>query len=341
MTASRKWNSLTKKVEITLAGTLTLPESGGPFPAVLLITGSGPQDRDETVAGHKPFWIIADYLTRQGIAVLRVDDRGTGKSTGFFKGATSGDFATDVLAGVAYLKSRKEINPRQIGLVGHSEGGLIAPMVAVQSDDVAFIVLLAGPGVDGSQILLMQGALISRAGGTSEALIKQSRNYSKRMHEIVKAEPNNERAEKKIREMHAASRAALSEELKKETRELAPDLEAQLNMTIKQILTPWFRYFLIYDPRPALRKVNCPVLAINGEKDLQVPSKENLAAMEQALKAGSNTDDYTLKELPDLNHLFQHAKTGAPTEYSKIEETFAPEALKIMGDWIKSKTGTN
>lgn len=226
------------KAGIKLAGTLTTPQTGGPFPAAILISGSGPQDRDEALLGHKPFLVLADYLTRQGLAVLRFDDRGVGKSTGEFAKATSADFATDVLAGVEYLKTRKEIDSKKIGLIGHSEGGLIAPMVAAQSADAAFIVLMAGPGISGEEIL---------------------------------------------------------------------------------------------------KKVQCPVLAINGEKDLQVPPQENLAAIAQGLKAGGNKK-FVIKELAALNHLFQTASTGAPAEYAKIEETISPAALLAMGDWILAQT---
>src|SRR5665648_39344 len=292
-----------KEAGITLAGTLTLPSGNGPFPAVLLITGSGPQDRNETIYNHSPFLVLADYLTRQDIAVLRVDDRGVGESTGDFSQATSEDFASDVLAGVEYLKTCKEIDPKKIGLIGHSEGGIIAPMVAVKSPDVAFIVLMAGTGLTGEEILYLQGALISRAMGVSEEDIIKNRQ--------------------------------LSDEKKEQIGDPEVFLEAQL----QSLLSPWLKFFLTYDPKPILSKVKCPVLAINGEKDLQVPPKENLSTIEEYLKTGGN-QNYTIKELPGLNHLFQTTQTGLPSEYAKIEETISPVALKIVGDWILEQTET-
>lgn len=322
---------------IKLAGTLTVPSSGAPFPAVILITGSGPQDRNETVFGHQPFWVLADYLTRRGIAVLRFDDRGAGKSTGDFSKATSEDFAADVLAGVEYLKSRKEINPKQIGLAGHSEGGLIAPMVAAQSRDIAFIVLMAGPGITGEEILYLQGALIAKANGASDAAIAKNRDLQKRMFAVVKQEKDDAKAAKRLRPILRQALSELTDDEKKAFGFAGASLDSLLQIQIKQVLSPWFRYFLFYDPQPTLKKLKCPVLAINGEKDLQVPPKENLAAIENALKAGGNKNVIT-KELPGLNHLFQAATTGAPSEYAKIAETISPAALQMMGDWILEQT---
>lgn len=322
-----------KKAGIKLAGTLTLPKSGGPFPAVLLITGSGPQDRNETLLGHRPFLVLADYLTRQGIAVLRVDDRGIGKSTGSFATATTEDFAGDALAGVEYLKSLKEINPKQIGLLGHSEGGIIAPMVATKTQDVSFIVMMAGTGLTGEQILYLQSALIQKASGTSDEAIARDRKLREQMFAVVKENQDSAAIDKKLRIVLTDALAKMSEK-EKQDMGYSPEM---VDMTIKQMLSPWLRFFLTYDPKPTLMKVKCPVLAINGEKDLQVPPKENLRAIEEALKTGGNKD-YTVKELPGLNHLFQTSATGSPTEYSKIEETISPTALTIIGDWIVEHT---
>lgn len=315
-----------------LSGTLTLPRAAGPHPAAILISGSGPQDRDESLMGHKPFLVLADYLTRQGIAVLRYDDRGVGKSTGDFAKATSADFATDVEAAIAFLKSRKDIAPHQIGLIGHSEGGLIAPMVASRNKDVAFIVLLAGPGLSGEEILFLQGQAILKAmGGGAETLARQ-RTMQERIFKLVREEKDNAVAEKKLKEIMDEEIAKLNPIEKK----LAEASLAAAAAQAKQVLSPWFRFFLAYDPRSALTKTQCPVLAIIGEKDLQVPPKENNPAIEQALKAGGNRD-FTVKELPGLNHLFQTSKSGAVTEYGEIEETFAPEALKLIGEWIAKR----
>jgi pimeloyl-ACP methyl ester carboxylesterase len=321
------------KDSITLAGTLTLPNRAEPFPAVILITGSGAQDRDETLLGHKPFLIIADYLTRRGIAVLRVDDRGIGGSTGKNKNSTSADFANDVRAGIDFLKQRSEIDKKRIGLVGHSEGGLIAPMVASTSKDVAFIVMLAGTGLTGEEIITLQSELIARANNEPEENIRRARRLNTAAIAIAKKNLDGETERKELRKAVETFVASLPDSQSAAMKNPVEEIEAQTRM----FFSPWVRYFLTYDPRPALQKVTCPVLALNGEKDLQVPPKENLAAIEKALKAGKNKN-YSVKELPGLNHLFQHSLTGSPLEYGTIEETFAPEALQIMGDWIVERT---
>jgi pimeloyl-ACP methyl ester carboxylesterase len=308
----------------TLAGTLTTPKSGSPFPAVLLITGSGRQNRDEEIFGHKPFLVLADYLTRRGIAVLRVDDRGVGKSTGDFNTATTQDFAADALAGVEFLKSRKEVDPTKIGLIGHSEGGVIAPMVAAEHpEDISFIVMMAGTGLPGEKILLLQDSLISKANGEPDSTIDRDLRVSRKLYNTIKEEPDTTIAKEKLRSILVAARSALSDSEKS----ALPD--TMIGVQIRTLTSRWFRYFLMYDPRPTLMKVQCPVLAINGEKDLQVPAKQNLRAIEKALTEGGNTH-VTVKELPGLNHLFQTAQTGSPLEYSKIEETMSPTALKVI-----------
>ncbi|MCB0523285.1 MAG: alpha/beta fold hydrolase [Lewinellaceae bacterium] len=324
---------LNTKADIALAGTLTLPKKEGVFPVVVLITGSGPQNRDEELLGHKPFLVIADYLTRNGIAVLRYDDRGVGKSTGDFKAANSADFATDVESAIAYLKTRNEINQKQIGLMGHSEGGLIAPLVAARSKDVGFIVLLAGPGIRGDKILLAQMELIAKASGESEEEIKKSLDTNRKVFKLVHKSKNDEQLKSDISKI-------LNEAIDEEAEADIPggmSKEAFISMQAKQIASPWMQYFLTYDPAPALQKVKCPVLALNGEKDLQVPSKENLAAIAKALKKGGNKNVST-KEFPGLNHLFQETKTGAPSEYAEIEQTFSPVVLEEILTWIQAQT---
>ena len=316
-----------KQDKVTLAATLTVPQGNGPFPAVVLITGSGSQDRNEMLLGHRPFLVLADYLTRRGIAVLRADDRGVGGTSKGAESDTSENYAGDALAGVAFLKTRKEINPKRIGLIGHSEGGMIAPMAAAKSTDVAFIVLMAGPGLVGDKLLLMQNGLISSAECAKQ--VKESMAQAERLFVIAKEEKDPAVAKQKIE----AERASLDAAARKK-------LEAQLSAAaaqLKGLLTPWFRFFLNYDPRPTLMKVRVPVLAINGETDTQVPAKEDLAAIEQALKDGGNSD-YKIVLLPKLNHLFQTSNTGAPSEYGQIEETIAPIALQTMGDWIVAHT---
>lgn len=317
--------------KVKLAGTLTIPQGDGPFPAVLLITGSGPQDRDESLLGHKPFAVLADYLTRRGITVLRVDDRGVGKSTGKFDEATSFDFADDVLAGVQFLKTRKEVDSKRIGLAGHSEGGLIAPIVASKCSDVAFIVLLAGTGLTGEEIIYLQSKLIAEAEGAKVSDTKTNEVLQRKIFAMVKAEPAGPDLVKKLLAMAKEEVDKLTPEQKKEMEKQGgmPALTASLGAFAK----PWFKTFLSYDPTTSLKKVKCPVLAINGELDLQVPYKENLEAIRYALESSGNTQ-VTTKSFPKLNHLFQTSKTGSPTEYGKIEETFNPEALKVIGDWI-------
>jgi uncharacterized protein len=317
-----------------IAGTLTLPEGAGPFPAVLLITGSGSQDRNETVAGHRPFLVLADDLTRRGIAVLRVDDRGVGGSTGDPLSATSLDLAEDALQGVKFLRGRRDIDGARIGLVGHSEGGLIAPIAASRSSDVAFIVLLAGPGVTGEEILYAQGDLIGRAASAPQADLDRQRALQQRMFQIVRETPDADEAEQKLLSAIDEEIAKLPGAEKQKAEEQRSLAEAQA----KQLVGPWFRFFLTYDPRPTLRKVKCPVLAVIGEKDLQVPAQVNLRELEGALVDGGNPD-YEVLELPGLNHLLQTAETGSPAEYSSIEETINPTALQVIGEWIVKHTG--
>jgi fermentation-respiration switch protein FrsA (DUF1100 family) len=318
---------------VKLAGTLTVPRGKRPFPAVVLLTGSGPQDRDETVFGHKPFLVIADHLTRRGIAVLRLDDRGVGGSTGDTFKATLNDLTGDALAAVGFLKERAEIDGAKIGLIGHSEGGLVAPLAASRSSDVAFIVLLAGTGLPGEDILYLQGQAIMKSVGAGEKDLKRQRMLQELLFTVIKKEKDDATARKLILKKLAEEKAKLPAEEQKEMAVLNDAVEAQL----KVVLTPWFRFFLTYDPRPALRKIRIPVLALIGAKDLQVPAKENLKALGEALQQATNKD-YTLKEMPGLNHLFQRAKTGAIAEYGQIQETIAPAALEEMTRWILQRT---
>jgi fermentation-respiration switch protein FrsA (DUF1100 family) len=311
----------------TLAGTLTLPNEEDQFAAVILVSGSGPQNRDEELLGHKPFLVLADYLTWNGIAVLRYDDRGIGESTGDFRSATSEDFAQDALAAVKYLKSRNEIN--KIGIAGHSEGGLIAPMAAVQSEDIDFIVLMAGPGIRGDSILMLQTELIMKANGDSNEAIQRDLKIYRGIYNEILSEKSDEEIEQSLKSILTEAFELLPDKEKQE----AGDKEIFIESQMKTLLSPWFRYFVKYDPYPTLKAVKCPVLAINGEKDLQVPPKENLSALEHALIEGGNKN-FKIVEMPDLNHLFQKSKTGAPIEYGNIEETFSEDAMKIIADWI-------
>ncbi|HOK25827.1 MAG TPA: alpha/beta fold hydrolase [Bacteroidales bacterium] len=318
------------KFNIYLSGTLTLPEGEGPFPAAILITGSGPQNRDEAIMGHKPFLVLADYLTRNGIAVLRYDDRGVGKSQGVYAEATTADLATDAEAAFEFLKNHKNINPSAIGLIGHSEGGLIACITAASNPGVAFIVSLAGPGVKGEDILFRQQADISRLSGVKEATIKQNSEINRKLYNIVKKETDDFAAEEKV----MATYAKLLKKQKKSPQEI-DDLVLQLQNSFGAAAYPWFRYFLTADPAQFWKKVKCPVLALNGDKDTQIAADVNLPAIENALRTGGNNSVKSVK-FPGLNHLFQHCKTGLPAEYGQIEETMSPEVLKTIASWIRS-----
>jgi pimeloyl-ACP methyl ester carboxylesterase len=279
--------------------------------------------------------VIADYLTRRGIAVLRVDDRGVGGSTGDVMHATSEDFAGDVLAGVEYLKTRSDIDPHQIGLIGHSEGGEIAPMVANRSHDVAFIVLMAGPALPGDEIIMLQMEFILKEGGASETMIAQTKVLQKRLYTLAKDKLEPAALKQKVK----AAWAEYSAALKPAERAQAGAGEASAEESAKMISLPWFRFFLAYDPRPALTQVKCPVLALIGEKDMQVPPKQNIPELEKALRAGGNAD-FSVRELPKLNHLFQTCKTGSVSEYATIEETMSPTALEAIAQWVKEHTSS-
>jgi len=303
-----------------LAGTLTLPQKDGVFPAVILITGSGPENRDEEIFGHKPFLVLADYLTKKGIAVLRFDDRGVAKSTGDYKTATTLDFAKDVQAGIDYLKSRKEIDKNKIGLIGHSEGGVIAPIVAENSKDVGFIVLLAGTGIRGDKLMLLQKERIERQMGVPENEIQKGQETFKGAYDIILASADSDDLTTKI---NSYVKSQFGNKLNGE----------QISALVAQLTSPWMVYFLKFDPATALEKVQCPVLAINGDKDLQVPADVNITAIKKALEKGGNKKT-TAKVLPNLNHLFQECKTGLPNEYGIIEQTLSPTALEEISKWI-------
>ncbi|MGB2696253.1 MAG: alpha/beta hydrolase, partial [Candidatus Zixiibacteriota bacterium] len=311
------------EAQCKLAGTLTLPREGCPCPAVLLVSGGGAQNRDGLILGHRPFLVLADYLTRRRIAVLRVDDRGMGASTGDRTLSTSEDYAQDALAGVEFLKNHSDIDPKRIGLIGHSEGSVIASLVAAQSKDIAFIVMLAGPGLPGEEYNYQFEESISRVLGRSEETIDSILALQKRIFAVLKSEKDT-----------VAARAKLRHILEK----LEPPMaEPVIQANLQRYLSPWFRYSITYDPAPTLRKIKCPVLALFGEKDIQVPTEGNLEGVEKALKDGGNPD-YRVEVLSDLNHLFQTAQTGAPSEYAQIEETIAPKALEMIAAWILEHT---
>lgn len=314
---------------VRLAGTLTLPREGRPHPAVLLVSGSGPQNRDEEVFGHRPFLVLADHLTRRGFAVLRVDDRGVGGSTGAFAGATSDDFARDATACVAWLRARDGVDRHRVGLIGHSEGGLIAPMVAARDSTVAFVVLLAGPAVGGEAILLDQNARLRLAAGADSGSIEPLLARQRRLFAEI-ARPDTTDLAGRIRPL---IRDAL-ETLPAADRARITDLDPLIETQTRQMGSPWMRFFLRYDPRPALEQLRCPVLALFGERDLQVAPALNLEPMRHALR---DCPDADVVALPGLNHLLQRATTGLPSEYPAIETTIDPAALERIDTWLAAR----
>lgn len=302
-----------------LAGTLTVPQGKGPFPAVVLVHGSGPVDRDETIREHKPFLVLADHLSRQGIAVLRYDKRGVGKSGGVYKDATTHDFASDAEAALAFLRGRPEVDVKRIGMAGHSEGGLIAPLVAARDPNLAFVVMLAGPGVRGELLMVEQIALGTKAAGMPDEAVARERELNRAVFAAIVAEPRPELAGDKARLiLEEAERKGI----------LPAGTAAQRTQTFA---SPWFHAFLRHEPGPVLQSVRQPILVLNGERDLQVPAAMNLGAIRTALKGNAHA---VVKELPALNHLFQTARTGAGSEYAEIEESVAPLALDTVSDWI-------
>jgi pimeloyl-ACP methyl ester carboxylesterase len=303
---------------VTLAGTLTTPEGEGPHPAVVLVSGSGPQNRNGVVAGHETLHVLADALTRRGIAVLRYDERGVGESTGSFSGATTEDFAGDVRAALDWLRQREGLG--KIGVVGWSEGALVAPMLAARSSALPdFLVLMGAPGVPGKQILLKQRALIAEAQGAPPASLDSIRAAQERLLSAAAQAPDSAAAAAQVRRLLRARQT-----------------DAQtIDKQIQQYTDPWFRQFMRHDPRPALRQTDAPVLALYGEHDLQVPPAQNADPLRKAL---SGNPDATVEVLPGLNHLFQPADTGLPSEYGQIEATIAPKALDAIAGWIAERT---
>lgn len=324
------------KDDVTLSGTLTLPQKNGKFPIFILITGSGPQNRDEEIFGHKPFLVISDFLAKNGIGALRYDDRGIAKSTGNFNTSTSLDFASDVDAAISYLKTREDIDKNKIGLIGHSEGGLIASIIASRNKDVNSVILLAGTGISGDKLLLLQQELIARTVGVSEDDIRKSKEINSKVFKMAIASESQEKLKVDLSNY-------IQQTLKNDSSTKIPNGMSErefIDIQVANIVNPWMNFFLQYDPSTALTKVNCPVLALNGEKDLQVPPKENLAAIQSSLAKAGNKD-VTVKIFPNLNHLFQECKTGVPNEYINIEQTFSPLALEEMRKWILKRVNNN
>ena len=303
----------------TLTGTLTIPTGNGPFPAMVLVSGSGQQNRDEELMNHRPFWVIADYCAMHGVAVLRYDDRGMGASTGEVEDATSLDFSYDAEAAFDFLRKQKHIDAKRVGILGHSEGGVINFMVSARRPEVAFLVSLAGPSVNGIEVLKAQGEAIYRAQGLSEEAIAFSSATNNQLYGIIEESESREEADSQLRQL--VKGWGYNEEL--------------TERTVGELASPWMYYFLKYDPTEAIVKTTCPALLLNGSKDMQVIASQNMPSYERIIAEHGKTN-LTLRELPDLNHLFQHCETGSPNEYFEIDETISPEVLEMIVGFVKS-----
>lgn len=315
---------------INLAGTLTLPQKGTKFPAVVMVTGSGAQNRDEEIMGHKPFLVIADYLTRNGIAVLRCDDRGTAASQGNHATATNEDFARDTEAAINYLRSRKEINAKKIGIIGHSAGGIIAFIVAKKDPSIAFVVSLAGAGVKGDSLMLKQVELISNSQGMPDAVWQGMKPSIRNRYAIL--QQTDKTPEELQKELYADITQTMSPEQLKDLNTIQ-----QISAQINSMTSPWYLHFMRYDPAEDLKELKCPVLALNGEKDIQMDAAMNLTAIQEKITGNGNTN-VTIKAYPNLNHLFQTCEKGTLAEYGQLEETISPEVLKDIAEWILKQT---
>jgi pimeloyl-ACP methyl ester carboxylesterase len=311
--------------KITLAGTLTIPQGAGPFAAAVLVGGSGPSDRDETTAGHKPFLVLADQLTRKGIVVLRYDKRGIAQSTGNYDQATMEDFAGDARAALNYLKARKDVDPKRVGIIGHSEGGILAAQIAAKADDLDWLVLLATPATNGERTLLRQSELVARTGGLPEQQIARSQQFDRQAYAAVRQEKTQAALEARLNDLIEKSGLNAS---------MPP---AALQAQIRLMTTPWFREYLDFNPAPLIEKIKCPVLTLNGDRDLQVDADETVPLLRQAYEKSGNKD-FTVLQIQGVNHLFQKAQSGSPALYGAIEETMAPEVQNAISGWVAKHT---
>lgn len=319
----------------SLGGTLTIPEGEGPFPAVILVSGSGSQNRDEEIYGHKPFKLIADHLTRKGIAVLRYDDRGVGASGGSYIGATSASFAGDARSALDFLLDRKEVEKTKVGVIGHSEGGIIAFLLASKYEDIAFIISLAGPGVDGKTILLDQSEYINRLSGVEESILEDNRVVMGRVYDLMSEHESYEAWSKEV--IQFVNEFYGEESSGDYTGEEIEQIKQRLMGSIPEPSYAWLRYFVKFDPASYFSSIKCPVFALNGAMDCQVLAEENIRTIREELTATGN-QRVTAMILPGLNHLFQNCETGLPGEYGSIEETFDPGTLTLISDWILRNT---
>lgn len=302
--------------DITVAGTLTLPQAPGPYPAVVLVTGSGPQDRDEQIAGHKPFLLLADTLTRAGYAVLRTDDRGVGGTGGELDTSDYTDLTDDIMAGLSYLRTRPDIDGNRIGLLGHSEGGYLAPLAAQRPEsNLAFVILMAGPAVSGSEVLLKQNELLLRSSGATPEEVRKQVEYVTTLTTLIRSGDLDE-----VRRFATEHNDSL------------PPEQRQPQAAIDQLTTPYFDALVTYDPAPALRALHIPVLAFYGTKDMQVPADQSAPAARTDL---ADNPDADIHVFDGLNHLMQPADTGSPSEYPVIQTTMAPEVLSYLTAWVE------
>jgi pimeloyl-ACP methyl ester carboxylesterase len=308
-------------VGVQLAGTLTVPRGAERFPAIVIIAGSGPNDRNEEIAGHKPGLVLADALTRRGYAVLRYDKRGVAKSTGDHSNATTLDFASDVTAAIAYLRSRPDIDSARVGLIGHSEGGTIAAIVAAKDSGLAFIVMMAGFALPGKVLVAEQIRRIGIIEGETREAAAQTFNLNRRLYDAIAASKDQREAQARVRQLLTSAKPEPT--------------QAQFDQALQFTELPYMRFMLAYDPTASLEEVRVPVLALYGSKDLVVPPDLNLPALRKAL---AQNREITVVEMPGLNHFFQHAETGSPREFGKIEETMAPEVLSLVSKWIVERT---
>lgn len=307
--------------KVKLAGTLTIPKGKGPFPAVALISGSGPQNRDSEILGHKPFWIMADYLSSNGIAVLRCDDRGVGKSTGNFSTATSANFASDAQAILQFLRKQPKINASKTGILGHSEGGIIAPIAVTDDPSNGFLILLAAPGIPIDSLMLLQNQMILKSSGESAEKINLNTDFNRKCYQLLKSN---------IDEYELDHQMELLIKNNYPDSSLKPE---QIRPLVQQFTSPWFRFFVNYDPTTYLKMIQTPVLAIQGDKDLQVSPIENIEGIKSILSSAGNKH-VEIHLVPNKNHLFQTTTTGKIEEYGELEETFSPEVLEIIKNWI-------
>lgn len=320
-----------------LAGTLTIPDSGDNFPAVVLVSGSGLQDRDETVYGHKPFKVLSDFLTRHGIAVLRYDDRGAGESKGKLEGATTETFAGDAYAAVKYLRAHRNINPHKVGVIGHSEGGMISNILASRYSEISFIVMLAGPGVQFDRTLIIANEKKLRSQGKSEEIVQAGTDLFERMFKEIKKKTDYQVKKRRLSSIINEWKLSLTGLTKNDIENFIAENPKHFEMIADEWATPWFEYAANFDPRILIRNIRCPVLALNGDKDCQVLAEINLPEIEKALIDGDNKN-FRIGYLENINHLFQKCKTGFRDEYPKIDESFNKNAMILVADWITQQT---